>query len=225
MARCGFDWLVVDSEHTAVNIETVAQMMIAMASAPVAPMVRIPWLNGENIKRVLDAGAWGIVVPQVTTMQEAEDAVRWTKYPPIGERSVGGGRCTASFDTTKDEYVARANDEILVVVQIEHIKAVENADEILAVPGIDACFIGPNDLSASLGLKPEMEPKDPSYTAAVRHVLETAKKQGVAPGIHVRSAEAANRRIAEGFQFIALSSDLNLMLAAAQSELGSVLAR
>lgn len=222
MSRCGFDWLVIDSEHTAVNIETIAQMMMAMAAAHVAPMVRIPWLTGENIKRVLDAGAWGIVVPQVTSVAEAADAVRWAKYPPMGERSVGGGRTTASFGATKDDYVAKANDETLIVIQIEHIKAVENAEAILAVPGIDACFIGPNDLMASMGLKPQMDADDQSYVDAVQHVLEMAQKCHVAPGIHVPSAEAAQRRIAEGFQFVALSSDLNLMVSAARAGLDKV---
>ncbi len=152
VSRLGFDWLVVDTEHNPIDIRTLAQMFAAMAASNTAPMVRIPWNSAENFKRVLDAGAWGVVVPMVNSREEAEQAVSAARYYPDGTRSVGGGRFPMSFDTGAEEYFRNANDQILVVLQIEHIQGVENADAILSVPGVDACFIGPNDLAASMGL-------------------------------------------------------------------------
>ena len=152
VSRLGFDWLVVDTEHNPIDIRTLAQMFAAMAASNTAPMVRIPWNSAENFKRVLDAGAWGVVVPMVNSREEAEQAVSAARYYPDGTRSVGGGRFPMSFDTGAEEYFRNANDQILVVLQIEHIRGVENADAILSVPGVDACFIGPNDLAASMGM-------------------------------------------------------------------------
>src|SRR5579859_7714734 len=174
MAQVGFDWLVVDTEHNPVDIETTATMFMAMAGSNTAPMVRIPWNTGENIKRVLDAGAWGFVVPMVNTREEAERAVGAALYPPAGSRSVGGGRHTISFaDDGSAGYQQRANDNVVVVLQAEHIQAVERADEILSVPGIDACFIGPNDLMASMGKRPQLESDDERVVEAIEHVRTT----------------------------------------------------
>lgn len=218
MAQVGFDWLNVDMEHSPVNIETAAQMWMNIAAAGIVPLVRIRWNTGENVKRVLDCGAWGIVVPMVNTREEAERAVEAALYPLKGVRSVGGSLHAVNFGTDTGAYYANANDEILIVLQIEHIKGVENADEILSVPGVDATFIGPNDLSASMGLKPQMESDNPRVIEAIDHVFKTAKKHGVAPGIHTANADVCNRRIAEGWQFLAIASELRFMLAGAQTE-------
>src|SRR5205823_352765 len=148
---------------------------------------------------------WGIVVPMVNTRAEAEAAVAAAKYPPMGARSVGGSLHAASFGTEAATYYARANDETLVVVQAESMAAVENAEQILSVPGIDAVFIGPNDLLATMGRPPAMETDEPEFVQALEHLRRTAKKHRVASGIHVADAEAANRRIREGFQFVAIA--------------------
>jgi 4-hydroxy-2-oxoheptanedioate aldolase len=214
ISTTGFDWLVVDTEHNAIDIRTLGQMFTAMAPSGIAPMVRIPWNTPENIKRVLDAGAWGIVVPMVNSRAEAEQAVEAMKYPPMGVRSVGGSRHALSFDTPASEYFAHANEQVLVVLQIEHIDGVNNVDEILSVPGVDACFIGPNDLAASMGLGigVPLESDEPSLVEAIMHVRDTAKKHGVAPGVHTSGPEGVNQRIAEGFQFCAMASELKFML-------------
>jgi 4-hydroxy-2-oxoheptanedioate aldolase len=219
MAQLGFDWLTVDTEHQPIGIETATAMFAAIAGSGPAPLARVPWNNGQNIKRVLDCGAWGIVVPMVETRAEAEEAVAAAKYPPVGTRSVGGSLHALSFGTDAATYYASANDEVLVVLQMESARSVENAEELLGVPGIDAVFIGPNDLMASLGLTPAMESDDRRFVQALEHIRVTARKNGVAPGIHVADHEAARRRIEEGFQFIALASDLRFMLAAARDEL------
>jgi 4-hydroxy-2-oxoheptanedioate aldolase len=212
MARVGFDWLTVELEHTPVNFETAAQSFTVIAGNNCVPLARVPWNTGENIKRVLDTGAYGIVVPMVNSRAEAEAAVRAARYQPLGERSIGGQMHAANFDTDPATYYTRANEEILVVVMMEHIKAIEAADQILSVPGVDVAFIGPNDLTNSMGKSPVFDSDDKEFKDAVAHVLATARKHGVAPGIHVLDAPAAQRRLGEGFQFIAVTSEAGMML-------------
>jgi 4-hydroxy-2-oxoheptanedioate aldolase len=215
MARTGFDWLTVEIEHTPITFETAAQSFAIIAASGCVPLARVPWNTGENIKRVLDTGAWGIVVPMVNSRAEAEAVVKAARYRPIGERTIGGQLHAANFDTDPATYYARANEEILVVVMAEHALAVENIDAILAVEGIDAVFVGPNDLHASMGLPPTFDSDNPSFQAALRRILAAAKARGVAAGIHVVDAVQAQRRIKEGWQFIAVASETGLMLAKA----------
>jgi len=219
LSQLGFDWLTVDTEHQPIDIRTAAQMFAAVAAGGSVPLARVPWNTGEAIKRVLDCGAWGIVVPMVNSREEAEAAVAAAKYPPAGTRSVGGSLHAPSFGTEAATYYQRANDEILVVIQAESVAAVENAEAILSVPGIDAVFIGPNDLLASMGRTPAMETNEPEFVQALERIRRTAERHGVAPGIHVADAEAANRRLREGFRFIAVASDLRFMLAGGRKEL------
>ena len=216
MAQLDFDWLTVDTEHQPIGIESAAQMFPVIAGTGAAPLARVPWNTGESIKRVLDCGAWGIVVPMVNTRAEAEAAVAAAKYPPQGVRSVGGTLHALNFGTDAPTYFARANEEILVVIQAESPQAVENANAILSVPGVDAVFIGPNDLLAQMGMTPKMESDHPSFVQALDHIVQTARRYGVAPGIHTADHEAAARRMAQGFQFVAVASDARFMLAEAR---------
>jgi len=224
VAALGFDWLVADAEHNPIDIRTLAQMFASLAGSGTAPMVRIPWNTPEHFKRVLDAGAWGVIVPMVKSKAEAELAVEATRYAPLGDRSVGGGRHALSFDTTAAEYYPRANDEILLVLQIEHIAGVEHANDILGVPGVDACFIGPNDLAASmgLGLGVPLESDDPALVQAIDHVRTTCDRHGVAPGVHCSHAAGVKQRLAEGFRFLAMASELRYMLAGLRQDLGTL---
>lgn len=219
MASLGFDYLTVDMEHQPIGIEAASHMFTAIAAAGITPLARIPWNTPENIKRVLDCGAAGIVVPMVNTRAEAEAAVAAAKYPPAGIRSVGGALHAMNFATDPATYYARANDEILVVVQAESPQGVANADEILSVPGVDAVFIGPNDLLAQMGKVPKMETPDPQFVEALDHIVKTAHKYGVAPGIHTADHEACNRRLAQGFRFMAIASDARFLVAGATAEL------
>lgn len=211
MAQVGFDWLNIDIEHSATSWDQAALMFGAIADAGGVPFARVPTNSLENAKRALDNGAFGIVFPMCCSVEEAQRAVSACKYPPVGERSVGGSLHAMNFQCSPAEYYAHANDEILVVIQAEHVDAVDNADAIFSVPGVDVVFVGPNDLLASMHKTPAMETDDPLFVAALRHIRETAIKHGVAPGIHVANAEAANRRIAEGWQFIAISSEVGFM--------------
>jgi 4-hydroxy-2-oxoheptanedioate aldolase len=220
----GFDWLVADTEHSAIDIRTLGQMFMALTHSAAAPMVRVPWNTAENMKRVLDAGAWGIVVPMVNSKVEAEQAVAAVRYPPTGRRSLGGSRHGVSFATTADQYFRAADTEVLLVLQIEHIQGVENADEILSVPGVDACFIGPNDLAGSMGIGRgvPLESDNARLNEAIAHVREACVRHGVAPGIHCSGAKGVRQRLAEGFLFLAMASELRYMLSGLQADLATL---
>lgn len=216
MARTGFDWLTVELEHTPVTMQTAAESFAIISACGTAPLARVPWNSVENIKRVLDTGAWGIVVPMVNSRAEAEAVVAAARYAPQGNRSVGGQLHAANFDTDPASYYANANEEILVVIMAEHIDAIEAADDILSVPGIDAVFIGPNDLHNSMGLKPVFDSDEKQFVDAVQHIADTAKKHNIASGIHVADSAAAKKRIEQGFRFIAVASEAGMMLSKAR---------
>ena len=215
MASCGFDWLTVELEHSHLSIEHAARACAIVSASGCVPLVRVPLNTPENIKRVLDTGAWGIVVPLVNNRSDCEAVVRAARYPPLGRRTVGGQLGPVNFGTDPATYFERSNDEILVVVMAETREAIANIDEILSVPGIDAVFVGPNDLHASLGATPAFDSELPEFNDALASVLAAARRHGVAPGIHVPDAEQAARRIAEGWRFVAVSSEAGLMLSKA----------
>lgn len=219
MARTGLAWLTIDIEHSMVNIETTAYMLGAIADAGCTALARVPANRHDHIKRVLDNGAHGVVVPMVNSRAEAEAAVSAMLYPPRGTRSVGGSMHALNFGATAPDYYARANDELLVVLQCEHIQAVENADAIFSVPGIDAIFVGPNDLAASMRTADGKGPSGEATSQAMSHILQTCKKHRVAAGVHCQSAAEAKTRIEEGWQFIAISSELRMMLDGASTVL------
>ncbi len=223
MARTGFKWLTVDMEHSPIDWEVAAYLFGCIADAGCVPLARVPFNSLENAKRCLDAGAYGIVFPMCNTVEEAQQAVEICKYPPTGVRSVGGGMHALNFGTSPGEYYRRANDEILVVVQAEHIDAVDNAEKIYKVKGIDAMFVGPNDLLSSMHKTAAMETDDPQFVAALKHLRETAAKNGIAPGIHVGDAPMAQRRLAEGWKFIAVASELGFMVQAAQAAVAATI--
>ncbi len=224
VSSLGFDWLVADAEHNPIDVRTQAQMFASIRASGTAPMVRIPWNTPEHFKWALDAGAWGIVVPMVKSREEAEQAVAATRYPPHGERSVGGGRHALSFGTAATDYYRHANDEVLLVIQIEHIAGVERADDILSLPGVDACFIGPNDLGASmgLGLGVPLESDEPRLVEAIDHIRRTCLAHGVAPGVHCSDAAGVNFRLGQGFLFCAMASELRYMLGGLKTDLATL---
>jgi 4-hydroxy-2-oxoheptanedioate aldolase len=212
MARCGLNWLTVDIEHSLVDWETATHMFASIADAGCVALARVPANRHDHIKRVLDNGAHGVVVPMVNSRQEAEDAVAAMLYPPRGTRSVGGSVHAFNFNATPADYYAKVNDELLVVLQCEHIQAVENADAIFSVPGIDAIFVGPNDLAASMRSKDGKPPSAEATNQANKHILATCKKHGVAPGYHCMSGEEAVMRLEEGWKFLAIGSELKFMM-------------
>jgi len=179
LSRVGFDWLLLDSEHTPNSYETLQRQMQAMNGSGCIPIVRPQWNDPVVMKRVLDIGAYGVLIPWVNSREEAENAVRYCKYPPEGMRGWGPRRA-GMFDP---DYYQTANDELLITIQIETQEALDNLDEILSVPGIDACYIGPWDLSVSLGFGIPPDWNAPRYQAAFDKVLEAAAKHGKPAGM------------------------------------------
>lgn len=218
MARTGFSWLTVDIEHSLVDWETATHIFAAVADAGCVPLGRVPANRHDHIKRVLDNGAYGVVVPMVNSRAEAEQAVAACLYPPRGNRSVGGNVHALNFAATANEYYDRVDDEVLIILQCEHIKAVEDADKIFSVPGIDAIFVGPNDLAASMRGKDGKPPSAQATKEAMDHILATCKKHKVAAGVHCGSADEVNLRAEEGWQFMAITSELKMMLTGAAAE-------
>jgi 2-dehydro-3-deoxyglucarate aldolase len=223
MAATGFDFLCVDAEHSAVDLPQAQQLFQAITSGnpDCAALVRLHGVDYAFVKRYLDAGARGVVGPLVCTAEEARLLVEAVKYPPMGNRGVGFCRANQYGLNLKAEF-DRANDHNMVAVQIEHIKAVENIDAILSVPGIDAVFIGPYDLSASMGITAQFD--HPDYIAARDKILAACKRHGIAPGIHVVPLDTDQfiKLAKEGYQLMAYSLDITMVLTACQQGLEKI---
>lgn len=206
MAQAGFDWLAVDLEHSAIDLST-AQVLIATIQAHgMVPLVRVGENHPKLIQRVMDAGAYGVIVPMVNTKELAEQAVQAVRYPPRGGRGVGLARAQG-YGFGFEDYAATVNDESVVIAQIEHIAAVRNLEEIIGVDGIDGVLIGPYDLSGSLGRPGQFE--DPAVLQAVSRVESVCQARKVPLGFHVISPEArfVNEKIHKGYRFVAFSLD------------------
>jgi 4-hydroxy-2-oxoheptanedioate aldolase len=216
LARVGFDWLTVDLEHSPTDWESAGLMFGAIADAGCVALARVPRGDHDHIKRVLDAGAMGIVAPMVNTVEEARAIVAATKYPPIGNRSVGGSLHALNYAASAGDYYARANDEIVVVLQTESPLGVDNAEAIYALPGVDAIFVGPNDLAANMRKPDGSEAPKDEFEAMLQRILAAGRKMHTPVGLHTQSPDEALRRAAEGWQFLAIGSELRMMLSTAQ---------
>ena len=202
-ALTGFDWVWIDLEHAPLS-PAQAQQHVQAVGGRAATVLRVPWNDPVHVKQALDLGCDGVLVPQVKTADEARRAVAAAKYPPAGERSVGIARAQR-YGMTLAEYVRTANDEVAVLIQIEHADAVPRIAEILDVPGIDGVVVGPYDLSASLGRPGELT--HPDVTAAVDAVAGACKDRGIAWGAFAADAGAARAFAARGATVIALGMD------------------
>ncbi|QGJ69538.1 4-hydroxy-2-oxoheptanedioate aldolase [Planctomycetales bacterium 10988] len=211
LARLGFDWLTLDMEHSSIDWNQAATIFGAVADAGCVPLARVPQGSHDYIKRVLDAGAWGIVVPMVNTVEQAKIAIAAAKYPPTGNRSLGGGMHAMNFDAQPFDYYKKANDEILVILQTESPEGVRNAEEIYSLPGCDGIFVGPVDLRAQMRAPDGTEATDEEFENMLQQVIDTGKKVGTPTGMHVMDLDTAKRRAEQGMQFIAIGSDLRLM--------------
>jgi 4-hydroxy-2-oxoheptanedioate aldolase len=213
MAHQGWDSLVVDTQHGAIDHQTALSMLTAISTTDAVPIIRVPWLDPGMLMKALDAGAYGVICPMINTRADAELLVAATHYPPRGIRSFGPLR---GLLYGGPDYARHANDTIVVFAMIETKSALENLDEILSVEGLDAVYIGPADLSLALGCTPTFDDVDRPVADAIEHILARAKAHGVAAGIHNATPEAALRRIERGFKFVTISSDSRLMTAGAQ---------
>ena len=212
LSLCGFDWLFVDIEHGVFDGIAVQRILQAVAGRSHC-LVRVPQLDEAWIKKVLDSGANGIIVPHICSATEAEKAVAFCRYPPTGNRSVGLARAQG-YGTSFESYLSEANSEIAVVLQIEHIDAVAQIAEIVKVEGIDCLFVGPYDLSASMGMTGQVQ--DPQVVEAISRVHQCAFAANIPMGIFVATADEALSYIAAGYQLIAVGVDLMILSGAAQ---------
>ena len=218
LSRVGFDYVVVDMQHGAWTETSVMHAFRAIALGSALPMARVRSNDFGLIGRLLDIGAMGVIVPLVNSVEDAEKAVLAARYPPLGGRS-GGNFGTGFLASDPDDYQEQANEEIFLAVQIESAPAVESAEAIMAVEGIDGCWIGPGDLSASM----RTTPGTPEHTAAIRSVIAACHKTGKIPGISLGDVELARFWIEEGCRFVTCGDDGSWMASGAAATLEGVL--
>ena len=216
MAHQGFDWLCVDMQHGAIDYRDALVMMTAISTTETIPVVRVPWNDPAIIMKVLDAGAYGVVIPLINTRADAEQAVAACRYPPAGIRSNGANRAMLYGGA---DYVAAANDQIACIPMIETREAIANLDEILSVPGVDAAYIGPSDLSFALGLPPQMDNETPLHVETVQRIVDTCKRYGVAAGSHTGGPAFSRRFLDMGMQMVTLTSDSVAMTRGVRAQL------
>jgi 4-hydroxy-2-oxoheptanedioate aldolase len=214
MARQGFDWICIDMQHGMVDYSDAVHMLQAISQTDCIPFVRVPWLEFGIIGKVLDAGAMGVIIPMVNSVEEAKLAVSACRYFPDGARSFGPIR--AAYYAGAD-YFAHANEEIACMPMIETRQAYDRIDDILSVPGITAVYVGPADMSITLGQRPGMD-NDGEFDQVQRGIVEACNRHGVVPGIH-SNAQLAAKRVAGGFKMITVSGDLGGMAVAAAADL------
>jgi len=214
MAAQGYDSLTIDVQHGALDYSAVLPMFQAMRASGTVLMARVPWLEPGIIMKALDAGAYGVICPMVNSREDAQKLVSYTHYAPRGTRSYGPVRALLYGGA---DYPKHANDTIVVFAMIETKGALDNLDSILSVEGLDAIYIGPSDLSLTLGCNPAFDEVEPPVAQAIQHILDRAKAHKVVAAIHNGTAEVALQRIAMGFQFVTVSSDARLMAAGAQA--------
>ena len=201
----GYDYVCIDMQHGLQSFEHTVTMLYAMARTPTTPIVRVPWNEPGIIGRVLDAGAGGVIIPMVNTEADAEAAVRACFYGPKGSRSMGPVGVSARAG--REGYFGNANNTVLCIPMIETKQAVENLDAILAVPGIDAVYVGPADLSITYGLSPMTDQTDVEWNDALAKVVDRCLAHGVVPGVHANSS-LVGKRAAAGFRMITVGFDL-----------------
>lgn len=219
MAHQGWDSLTVDLQHGVTDYQSAVNMFTAISTTSTVPMARVPWLEPGILMKVFDAGAYGVICPMVNTREDAERLVAYTHYPPIGTRSFGPIR---GLLYGGPDYHQHANDTIVVFAMIETRQGLDNLEEILAVPGLDAVYIGPSDLSLALGCKPTFDDVDPPAAEAIEYVLAKAREHGKIPAIHNGTPEYALKRLEMGFRFVTIASDARLMAAGSQQVLAKM---
>ncbi|NQV00061.1 MAG: 2,4-dihydroxyhept-2-ene-1,7-dioic acid aldolase [Parcubacteria group bacterium] len=221
MAMRDFDWLVIDMEHSVITLDKAQELIKVIEANSVVPLVRVSENSPVAIKRVMDAGAYGVIVPMVNSKLEAQRAVASVKYPPLGQRGVGLGRAQG-YGMEFDKYKQWVNKNSVVVVQIEHIDAIDNLEDILQTKGVDASIIGPYDLSASMGFPGEFERKE--LKIAIKKYIEVCKKVNKPAGYHVIAPEKrkVEEKIEAGFRFISFSLDTLFLGVKIEQELNMI---
>ena len=216
MARQGFDALCIDMQHGTHGMADLVPLLQAISTTDTVPVVRVPWNDAPTIMKALDLGAYAVIVPMIGTAEDAAKAVAACRYPPVGMRSSGPVRAVHYGGA---DYLANADNEIVVMGMVETKEGLENLEAICATPGLDAIYIGPSDLSFALGLPPRMDNPDPLHMATCDKILEAAHRHGKKACMHCVSAAFAAKAIERGFDLIMLTSDLQCMVAGARKQL------
>jgi len=217
LANAGFDALVLDMQHgMGIGPDRAALWLQAVSTTNTVPMVRVPWNEPWYMQWVLDAGAYGVIVPLVNSREEAAKAGGACRYPPLGYRSMGPNRARLYGGV---DYFQNANQEIACLVMVEDLRTVDQIDELAKAPGIDGFYIGPADLAISMGVAPGGYRQDERHAAACRRVAQAAKASGLVAGIHCGGADEAVQRFSEGFKLCPIGSDVGMMAAGASSAL------
>ena len=219
MAHQGFDSLTIDMQHGVVDYQVAVTMLQAVSTTSIVPLARVPWNDPAWIMKILDAGAYGIICPMINTRADAEALVAACKYAPRGYRSWGPVRALIYAGA---DYKDHADEQLLVMPMIETAEAVKNLDEILDVPGVDAVYVGPADLSLTLGCTPKLDQTEAPVVEALQRIVEACRRRGVVAGIHNATAAYALRMIAAGYQFVTLASDSRFLAAKAADEVAAV---
>jgi 4-hydroxy-2-oxoheptanedioate aldolase len=219
MAHTGVDWLCLDMQHGCLDYADLVPMLTAVSTTAVVPLVRVPWNEPSMIMKVLDAGAYGVIVPMVSNRAEAERAVAACRYPPAGIRSNGPNRAVYYGGA---DYQKGADGEMLCIAMIETAEGIAKMEEIISTPGLDAVYIGPTDLALSLGLAPVMDNDEPKHVATVNKILETCRKHKVIPAMHTGSAKYTQRYIDQGFRMIMLVNDRMAMQTYVKAEVAKL---
>jgi len=214
IAGAGFDWILLDTEHSPSDLENLLTQLQAAAPYPTHPVVRVPWNDMVTIKRTLDIGAQSLLVPYVSTPQEAQAAVSHTRYPPAGVRGVAGTTRATRFGRIKD-YARRAHEELCLLVQVETQQALDNIEAICAVEGVDGVFIGPADLHASLGHTGEIA--NPKVKPLIDDAIGRIRKAGKAPGILTPNEADAKHWLQCGALFVAVGADVGILARGAEA--------
>ena len=212
LGKIGFDYIHFDTQHTPLSIQSVQTMMQSMSFSQTTPIVRVQWNNISMINRALDIGAHGIIVPFVNTKEDAKKAVQYATFPPKGVRSYGPRRAMMR----DPEYMATSDEEILVIPQVETKESLDNVEDILSVDGIEAFFVGPYDLSRSLGVFTKWN--HPTFEKALEKVLEVAEKTGTTPGL-LAMIEDIEKTVERGFRLINIGGDVSFLTEAATTTL------
>jgi len=219
MAGMGFDWLCIDLQHGLLDYRDLTYMLPAISTGDSTPLVRVPWNEPYEIMKVLDAGAYGVIVPMVNNREEAECAVAACRYPPDGCRSFGPIRAAVYGGRG---YAAEANGQIACVAMIETAEGIAKLDEITSTPGLDGVYIGPSDLALALGLSPTGDNEHPEHARTVLRIRDACRANDVAAGIHTSSVEFSQRYLELGFNLVTLGSDARFMAGAAAASLAKV---
>ncbi|MCH7917561.1 MAG: 2,4-dihydroxyhept-2-ene-1,7-dioic acid aldolase [Planctomycetes bacterium] len=225
MAHQGFDSITIDMQHGMVGYQVAVTMLQAISTTSVIPLTRVPWNDPGRLMKMLDAGSYGVICTRINTAEAEEKLVRACKYPPMGFRSFGPIRAkyyAAGATHGGGDYHTHANEETLVIPQIETREAIRNLDEILQVPGISAIYVGPSDLAMALGSEPRTGQKDPQVIEAKQTIIETCQRHGIPAGIHTNSTEVAVEMIRKGFQLTSLQSDDRFLMSKAKQEVNAV---